>query len=205
MLPLPDFAQGSLIWSRTFSTGGGSAGIVGGQADFWFGPNGSYIGNPLPYPSQLLFNQISFGTNDVGQTFTIASQADDINFNFVVNALTNGIDQSFIAVIGASPGGVETANYESQLFAGVGTGPDLIGYQIQSVGLSIDSLTFQSTFNEQVTLNIYGIPVPEPSPSWLVLLGGGVFIYARSFCKKYSGFYFNGDIAEMLIFSRVLT
>ena len=109
----------------------------------------------------------------------MSSQADDNNFDFVVNALTNGTDQAFDYVIGASGHEIESASFESQLFAGVGTGPDLIGYQVQSIGLSIDSLTFQSAFNEQVTLNIYGTPTPEPSSSLLILLGSGVFIYAR--------------------------
>ena len=183
MLPQLGNAQGSLIWSHTFSTGGGAAGI---QADFWFGPNDQYTASsPLPYPSQLLFNQITFGTNDVGLTFTMASQADDTNFDYVVNALTDGTDQSFAVVIGTSPGGVATAYYESQLFAGVGTGPDLIGYQIQSIGLQINSLTFQSTFDEQVTMSIYGSPVPEPSSSLLILLGSGVFVYARRIFKNH--------------------
>jgi hypothetical protein len=180
-------AQGSMIWSDTFANAGGSLGIIN-EAEFWFG------GPPYSfnYPTQPLFNQIFFGTNDVGRTFTIASSADDPNFNFVVNTLTNGVDQTLAVLIGLTNGTGSLFPFpESQLFAGVGTGPDLIGYQIQSFGLRVDSLSFQSPgsnpnsdgnwtdYSEQFTLSIYGSQVPEPSSVAVVLLGGGILLYLR--------------------------
>jgi len=192
MLPQLGNAQGSLIWNG--STQPIPLGSYGGinqiltTEDAHFGP-GSY-----PEDTNFLFAGIYFGTSDVGRTFTIASQADDPNFNYVVNALTDGIDQNF--EVSMEYGGGYNA-LESQLFAGIGTGPDLIGYQIQSFTLTIDSLTLLSPgsnpngngiwtdFGGQVTFGIYGYAVPEPSPSWLLLLGSGIFIYASRFCKKH--------------------
>ena len=82
-------------------------------------------------------------------------------------------------------GGAFYSYTESQLFAGVGAGPDLIGYQIQSFGLHIDSLSIDSRpgggtdFSGQVTLGIYGIQAPEPSSAAVVSLGGGALFYLR--------------------------
>ncbi len=181
------YTQGSMIWSQTFSDAGGSPGIIN-EAEFWFG------GPPYSfnYPTQPLFNQISFGTNDVGRTFTIASSADDPDFNFVVNTLTNGVDQTIAFFLGITNGSGSLFPFpESQLFAGVGTGPALIGYQIQSFGLHVDNLSFQSPgsdpghngnwtdYSEQFTLSIYGIQVPEPSSAAVLLLGGGILLYLR--------------------------
>jgi hypothetical protein len=189
-LPKIGHTQGSLIWSRTFSSAGGDPHIYS-QANFWL----DYYQNTNSAPGHFdpLFDQISFGTNDVGHTFTIASTADDPDFSAVANELANGIDQSMAFFIGNSSNKVGdiSSDTESQLFAGVGTGPDLIGYQIQSFGLHVDSLSIQSPgsdpghtgnwtdFSGQVTLSIYGIQVPEPSSAAVLLLGGGFFFYLR--------------------------
>ena len=190
MLPRFGHAQGTLIWNQTFSISFGGSSIFQ-HGEFWFGPGYGVPGDPH------LFDQIAFGTNDVGRTFTIASSLDDPDFNFVANALTNGVDQRFVFFLGGSNNvGIVSGSLESQLFAGVGTGPDLTGYQVQSFGLQINSATFQSPgqdpnhngiwtdFSEQVTLNIYGSRVSEPSPFWLVLVGSGVLLYARRIYKQ---------------------
>ncbi len=175
--------QGSLLWSQSITNSFDAANIFN-VANFWV--DYEHTNPPAGY-FEPLFNQISFSTNDVGRTFTISSTSDDPNFAAVVNELTNGIDQTMVFFLGNSSNqvGVGYAYSESQLFAGVGTGPDLIGYQIQSFGLHIDSLSIGSRpgggtdFSGQVTLGIYGIQVPEPSSAAVILLGGGILLYLR--------------------------
>ena len=180
MLPLFSYAQGTMIWSNSYGVGQSGHSIFT-NLNFEFGP-GDYLES-----TNFLFLNRPLNVNDVGHVITIVSSAGDPSFNFIVNALTNGTDQSFDIRLGSA----DTARYESQLFGGIGSGPDLIGYQINSIDLLVDSLSFQSPgldlFHDgmwtdaggQVTLSIYGELVPEPSPSWLVLLGGGVLLYAR--------------------------
>ncbi len=175
--------QGSLLWSYSITNSFDTANIFS-VANFWVDYDHT---NPLPGNLEPLFAQISFGTNDVGNTFTISSTSGDPNFAAFVNDLTNGVDQYMVFFLGNSSNqvGVGYAYSESQLFAGVGTGPDLIGYQIQSFGLQVDSLSIGSRpgggtdFSGQVTLSIYGIQIPEPSSVAVILLGGGILIYLR--------------------------
>lgn len=182
-----------MIWSQTFTSGGGSIG-VSTQAVFWL----DYYSNAGPPPGYFhpIFDQISFGTNDIGHTFTISSIADDPDFAFVANALTNGVDEQIVFSLSSSPGSGGPIYSESELFAGVGTGPDLIGYQIQSFGLHNDSLSFQTPgsnpggdgnwtdWSGQATLGIYGIQVPEPSSAAVILLGGGILFYLRKHRRR---------------------
>jgi len=196
MSPQLCHAQGTLIWTGTFGESFGNNAILSNRAEFQFSVYSSMADRSYP----TLFSQITFGTQDVGSTFTIASPADDTNFNFMVTKLTDGTNELFNFLMagfnGNSSTGAGRTTSESGIFAGTGTGPDLIGYHIQSFGLHIDSLTIQSPgsdpnhngnwtdFRGQVTLNIYGSAVPEPSFSLLILLGSGILIYARRICKK---------------------
>jgi hypothetical protein len=190
---LPQFghAQGTMVWSHSI-TNSFDTGNIFNVANFWV--DYEHTNPPAGY-FEPLFNQISFSTNDVGHTFIIASAADDPDFTAVVNELINGVDHYMVFFLGNSSNqvGALYGDSESQLFAGVGAGPDLIGYQIQSFGLHVDSFSIDSRagggtdFSGQVTLSIYGIQVPEPSSAALVLLGGGILVYLRKRKRRYSG------------------
>jgi hypothetical protein len=54
----------------------------------------------------------------------------------------------------------------------------------EPVSTSIDGSSWSEIKNAFPQFAINATPIPEPSPSWLILLGSGVLLYARRFCKK---------------------
>jgi hypothetical protein len=197
-LPLSNCAQSILVSSNTFSTSFGNAHIFS-QAKFDFGIYGNY-----------LFDNISFGTQAVGDVFTVSSQSDDPNYNLTLNALYNNTftkDTALTYAIVSAPDGIGDYNgiSETQLFTGLnGAEPGLVGYQIQSISFQIDSLSIQSPgsnpnndgnwtdMSGQVSLMIYATPTPEPTT--LSLLGfAASFVVAAFFrsqsCSKAEGLF----------------
>ncbi len=169
------FGAAETVLNKSFSEDIGESVLVT-QANFSTG-----TGLP-PYNWHHLFDGISFGTQDVGRVFTIASPLDDPDFGSVTTALTNGSNDEifWLFTAGGGSGGV---NLESDLFAAIDkSGPDLLGYQIQSFSLRIDRLTFESPgrnpngdgiwtdWRGQVTLTIEASQIPEPSCTCLALL-----------------------------------
>ena len=187
-LPLVSRAQGILVSSNTFRTSFGSAHIFS-QAKFDFGIYGSF-----------LFDNISFGTQAVGDVFTVSSQSEDPNYNLTLNALYNNTftkDAALTYAIVSAPDGIGGYNgiSETQLFTGLnGAEPGLVGYQIQSISFQIDSLSIQSPgsnpnnngiwtdMSGQVSLMIYATPTPEPTT--LSLLGFAASFVAVPFWKR---------------------
>ena len=181
--PFISCAQSILVSSNTFSTSFGSAHIFN-QAKFVFGIYGSF-----------LFDNISFGTQAVGDVFTVSSQSEDPNYNLTLNALTNNTPLTYAIV--SAPAGIGGYNgiSEAQLFTGLnGAEPGLVGYQIQSISFQIDSLSIQSPgsnpnnngiwtdMSGQVSLMIYATPTPEPTT--LSLLGFAASFVAVAFCNR---------------------
>jgi hypothetical protein len=177
VLPLSGHSQLQLVSSNTFSTSFGSD-TVFNQAKFDFALHGD------PFLGDALFDSIHFGTQDVGEVFTVSSEQADPNFNFTVNLLTNGVNNTLAyGLVSASGVGNINGISETQLLAGLSrSGPDLIGYQIQAFSLQIDSLSIQSPgsnpnnngiwtdMSGQVSFMIYATPVPEPTTSSLLCL-----------------------------------
>ena len=129
--------------------------------------------------------------SDVGQT--IYRDATDPQFAAFVANLTNGIDNTL--VFNTSNAG--SGSTESGIFGGVlgGNGVDLAGFQIDKVGLRVDSLSIVSPGSNpngdgqwtdtsgQISFLFEGVrAVPEPSTCALALAGltcGGYLVRRR--------------------------
>jgi len=157
------------------------------QANFTFG---TYNGT--------LFDGVVLGTQDVGQVFSISSVADDVDFNTMIQLLTNSTNDVIFYSLHASSGvGDYNDAFESQLFSGLTNGgPDLAGYCIQSFSLYINSLSFQTPgrnpnhdgiwtdMNGSVTFSIQGTPVPEPSTIAILTLGVTVILMRIVYVRR---------------------
>lgn len=132
--------------------------------------------------------------SDVGQT--IYRDATDQQFAAFVAHLTNGIDNDFVL---RYPG-TGSPNLESGIFGGVvgGNGIDLRGFQIEKVGLRVDSLSLVSPGEDpngdgewtdisgQLSFLFEGVPaapVPEIDPagmgSVLAMVAGAIGLFER--------------------------
>jgi hypothetical protein len=133
----------------------------------------------------------SLSNADVGQT--IYRDAADPQFAAFVANLTNGIDNFCVF----STAGSSSASNESGIFGGVlgGNGIDLAGFQIDKVGLRVDSLAIVSPGSNpngdgqwtdtsgQISFLFAGVrAVPEPSTYAMALAGlacGGYSMFRR--------------------------
>jgi len=129
--------------------------------------------------------------SDVGQT--IYRDATDPQFAAFVANLTNGIDNTLVF----NTSGAGSGSTESGIFGGVlgGNGIDLAGFQIDKVGLRVDSLSIVSpgsnpngdgqwtTTSGQFSFLFEGVSaVPEPSTYAMALAGlacGGYVVFRR--------------------------
>jgi len=172
----PLAARSEMVWSWQFSLESHSS-EISTQESIWFW-NG--------FTGYNLFDTLAFSAADVGRTFTISSPADDADFPAAVRSLTDGMDGQIMILTGTSilSGAVYS---ESTLFSIVPReGPDLIGYRIDAIHLTIDQLwigtvnpdpssPWTDTYGS-ATLSIEGAIIPEPSTAaigglGLVLLG----------------------------------
>jgi hypothetical protein len=164
--------RGDVIWTWQTTLGSQTAGNHT-QEMVWFQGSG-----------YNLFDSIRFGTNDVGRTFTISSPADDGgDFPTAVASLTNGRDDQIMIMNG--PANMAGWTYtESTLFANVPRrGPDLTGYRIDAVRLTINQLSVRypwpsfpwTEFAGNATLSIEGAIIPEPSVAALACVGLSFF------------------------------
>src|SRR6267142_3555401 len=150
-----------------------------------------YVGF-VPTNMASIFTQFTFHTNDVGSVFSI-NQSSDPGFIGFLSRATNGIAEnvSYSFTIGSvtglhaiySGGSSETSFFTS--FPYGRNGFDLIGFQVQRIDLTLNSLVFNSPgsnpngdgnwtdFNINGTLSFIGI-VPEPSAA--AILGTGLFL-----------------------------
>ena len=136
-----------------------------------------------------LFDNVSFSGADIGRTFSIASPADDADFLAAVRSLTDGNDDQIMILEGTSFLGGWTFG-ESTLFTNVPrAGPDLSGYRIDAITLTIDQLWIGRDYTVNpnasspwtdtygsATLSIEAVVIPEPSSACvggigLVVLG----------------------------------
>jgi len=143
------------------------------------------------YPLPGDYDSISFSwdvtSNDVGKTF-FASADTHQNFDNFTYLLTNGVNNLLFLV---DIGSLMTSNdwlgaeWESVLISGIQDGVDLEGYDIDSIGLTVNELFLDydadaikgglTYFNYDITYTIHGEAVPEPST--VILLGlGGLFL-----------------------------
>ncbi|HOX55892.1 MAG TPA: hypothetical protein P5205_03565 [Candidatus Paceibacterota bacterium] len=171
----PLAARSDMVWSRRFSLESHSS-QISTQERIWFW-NG--------FGGYNLFDTLAFSAADVGRTFTISSPADDGDFPAAVGSLTDGMDGQIMILTGTSilSGPVLS---ESTLFSIVSReGPDLIGYRIDAIQLTIDQLWIGWDYSVNppwthtygsATLSIEAAIIPEPSTPavgavGLVLLG----------------------------------
>ena len=132
-----------------------------------------------------VFDTRLFTPLDVGTTF-VADAASDLDFPALVSVLTNGAnDYIGLAVFG--PEGLGQINFtpESTFFAGLPLrpGPDLFGYDVARITLTIHDLHFLpfaapesggGTIHARYTYAFEGEPPPIPEPATVVLLGTGL-------------------------------
>ena len=168
-------------WQQTFNSGGYG---VSTNMSVDLGDTLSYFDSD-PFLHWLLTN------SDVGQT--IYRDDTDPQFAAFVANLTNGIDNTI--VFNSSSGG--SGSSESGIFGGVlgGNGIDLAGFQIDKVGLRVDSLSIVSPGSDpngngewtntsgQISFLFEGVrAVPEPSTYAMALAGlacGGYSLFGR--------------------------
>ena len=178
--------------------GGGSA-FTSNPWDPMYYAFGNYAVPEFEY-FNLIFDNYSFTTSDIGSTFVLTA-ADDPDFTPLVTLMTDGLSNRVGYVMAWTPIGPDyggNADYESVVFAGspfMTNGIDLQGTVIDSFALHINDLNLDSPgsdpngqgnwtdFRFSVTLEVYGHVIPEPS-TFVMLCGGAVICAACSFTKK---------------------
>lgn len=182
-------AHGDPIFvSETFGLGGGACCVpFDASVHIPFGIFTQPINSLLP--KSPIFENYLFTSGDIGSTFS-ADAASDPDFASLVSILTNGTDDeigfSVFKFLQVGFPGVGEGISESIFFRGLEParfGPDLIGYQISRINLTIQSLSFSpypdpagstgTSFFAQFSFSFDGTPpvVPEPGTVALVTIG----------------------------------
>jgi len=148
----------------------------------------SYIDFTLNYdvvPINQIFGNLTINESSVGQTFVETSSSNN-NFDNFVSTLTDGNDDwgysdvSLYNASGMERGGVSRYWYESHLFATIGVWPDLKGFDVTEIALTVNdfSLIFpaadQFDPSYDLTYSFYGTPTTVPIPGSIWLLFSGV-------------------------------
>jgi len=128
--------------------------------------------------------------DNVGQTYTVLSGNE---FEEAVVYLTNGINDpvsfEYMSSGGDGGGGGGLGANEAYFFFGDITGAngiDFSGYDINSISLAVNSLSFNSSFDWtdvifNATATIEGSPVPLPGAIWLFASGlAGFFGFRKN-------------------------
>jgi hypothetical protein len=104
--------------------------------------------------------------DNIGNTL-FRDRQNDTEFDAFCVMLTNGIDDHYREDYNGTTSGETTwGEYESRYFGSFSlNGIDLEGYNIDSIGLTIESTS-------RVTYTIHGSLIPEPCTLSLILLGG---------------------------------
>ncbi len=152
-------------------------------------PLGIYrIGPGLLSP---VFDALPLTPVDIGATF-FASAASDPDFLTLVSVLTNGVNDSIGLALRAHPGAAGGINAPDELtfFEGltpVRSGPDLAGYQVSRITLTIHDLRFSpfvdpeaggGTIYARYTYGFEGEAPPIPEPATVSLLATGLVALA---------------------------
>ncbi len=158
----------------------GGASLMADKASFGLAYSG--LMGTIFYEDTFLFEDILVGMSDVGSTF-VASSSSDPDFTRFVSIFTNGTDDglSFYAGFGGGFSFGEARLESSWLGDQVTEEPDLSGYVIEQITLTVNSLALDSPgtnpnrdgiwtdISADCTFTFYGIP--EPSPLILLALG----------------------------------
>jgi hypothetical protein len=135
------------------------------------------------YEDTYLFEDILVGTSDVGFPF-VASPSSDPDFTRFVSYITDGTDDAlhFRAGLGGGFSFGEARPESGWLTEKIGEEPDLSGYVIEEITLTVNSLSLDSPgrnlngdgiwtdVSAECIFVFYGIP--EPATLLLLSLGG---------------------------------
>jgi len=129
-------------------------------------------------PGAFLFEDIQFGSFSEGQTYTVSSVSDDLDFDDFSAFLTNGTNEQIweawiwpmstvnAAGVRCAGGAIGGLFHESDVFSGTDVGTDFPGLVIQSVSLTFNHIyTVHSGdfdwLTMDYTVNIYAAPPTE--------------------------------------------
>ncbi len=115
------------------------------------------------------------------------------SFALLAGILTNGVDDQVLVSTKWAHGAAGGIIYNESLFFGrepeSGSVPDLFGYELTQVRLTVNDFHFEEVFvtpgvttieyEANVTFAFFGAPVPEPATTLLVLLGVGITVAGR--------------------------
>jgi hypothetical protein len=138
-----------------------------------------------------LFENRLFTEADIGHTFT-ADSASDPDFPFIVSVLTNGADdQMNFALLTPQGTGLIDSALESDFFTGLNPrlGPDMFGYHVRRITLTIDDLAFLPATDPDLAGRIEGrftygfegefAATPEPATVTLLATALGALALRR--------------------------
>jgi hypothetical protein len=140
-----------------------------------------YRQSPLPpSPPQFTLFDLPWTIGDVG-TSRIETSGTTTNFNGFAALMTDGIKE--VIVFSPSPGEPSLTGFGRSEAAILGHIPDLFGYQIDSVSLTLNSLSFSTPGSDpnqdglwtdasfSLTLSGSGVAIPEASSLSLLIIG----------------------------------
>jgi hypothetical protein len=123
--------------------------------------------------NSIIFDSLIFPPAVAGTEYFATSS--DPNFNTYANYLTNGINDWMVFFSRRTVSGATAMIRQESSAFGLGSAIDFNGYEINSIGLVIESIPpIPGTFN--AIINVYGDPISEPipEPTTMLLLGSGL-------------------------------
>jgi hypothetical protein len=149
--------------------------------DIYYNPTGLYGIIGVGSPRVELFDSISLLGN-VGKTFWLYSNNDDVDYSTVVSLLSNNIEDTFFTGyrIPPIPNAGGTGSSDTKLI--YHTGRDFFGETINCIGMNIKDASLKITPNKNgkqwtvkavISLGFYidYAPVPEPSSVLSLIFG----------------------------------
>ncbi len=177
------------VATANLSSGGGIHAIINQDLRV----NLRYTGPTNATPTNTIFGQFTFHTNDVGSTFSIDAFSDPGFLPFLLratNGILNTVAESFFVGGNLSGAEVPETSFFTTFPYGGNNGIDLGGFQIQRIDLTLNSLTFASPgsnpvgdgiwtdYSWNITLSFIGV-VPEPSTAAILGCGLLVLVFRR--------------------------